>query len=72
MRKAQRGQLGERPAQRVAGHELKTARLHGHKYAVAAMVAEVALRLPAPVAILMSDVDDMAKLCGDRVRLVAV
>ena len=36
------------------------------------MVAEVALRLPAPVAVLTSDVDDMAKLCGDRVRLVAV
>jgi predicted nucleic acid-binding protein len=51
---------------------LKAAGLHGHKYAIDAMVAEVALRLPAPVAVLTSDVDDMAKLCGDRVRLVAV
>jgi hypothetical protein len=40
---------------------LKAAGLHGHKYA---MVAEVALRLPAPVVVLTSDVDDMVKLCG--------
>ncbi|MBL7254893.1 PIN domain-containing protein [Paractinoplanes lichenicola] len=58
-------------ARRSAGL-LKTAGLHGHKYAIDAMVAEVALRLPAPAAILTSDVDDMAKLCGGRVRLVAV
>ncbi|MEU3423505.1 DNA-binding protein, partial [Streptomyces murinus] len=25
-----------------------------------------------PVVMLTSDIDDMAKLCGDRVRLVAV
>ena len=51
---------------------LKATGLHGHKYAIDAMVAEVALRLPGPVAILTSDTDDMAKLCGDRVRLVGV
>ena len=51
---------------------LKAAGLHGHKYAVDAMVAEVALRLPAPVVVLTSDVDDMVKLCGKLVRLVAV
>jgi predicted nucleic acid-binding protein len=51
---------------------LKAAGLHGHKYAIDAMVAEVALRLPAPVVVLTSDVDDMVKLCGKRVRLVAV
>ncbi|HEX5200374.1 MAG TPA: PIN domain-containing protein [Actinoplanes sp.] len=58
-------------ARRSAGL-LRAAGLHGHKYAIDAMVAEVALRLPAPVVMLTSDMDDMVKLCGDRVRLVAV
>ncbi|MEU4618860.1 hypothetical protein AB0G04_02615 [Actinoplanes sp. NPDC023801] len=51
---------------------LKAARLHGHKYAIDAMVAEVALRLPGPVAVLTSDVDDMVKLCGQRVRVIGL
>ncbi|WP_217166539.1 DNA-binding protein [Streptomyces sp. AC512_CC834] len=46
--------------------------LHGHKYAIAAAVAEAALRQQRPVVMLTSDIDDMTKLCGDRVRLVAV
>jgi hypothetical protein len=46
--------------------------LHGHKYAIDAVVAEMALRQQRPVVMLTSDVDDMAKLCGDRVRVVAV
>lgn len=46
--------------------------LHGHKYAIDAAVAEMALRQHRPVVMLTSDIDDMAKLCGDRVRLVAV
>jgi len=56
-------------ARRSAGL-LKAAGLHGHKYAIDAMVAEMALRLPAPVAVLTSDVDDMTKLCGHRVRVI--
>jgi hypothetical protein len=32
----------------------------------------MALRRPGPVAILTSDVDDMARLCGDRVRLIGI
>ena len=51
---------------------LKAAGLHGQKYAIDAMVAEVALRLPAPVAVLTSDVDDMVKLCGKRVRTIGL
>ncbi|MEV4725836.1 hypothetical protein [Micromonospora humida] len=51
---------------------LKAAGLHGHEYAIDAMVAEVALRLPAPVALLTSDVDDMVKLCGRQVRTIAL
>lgn len=46
--------------------------LHGHKYAIDAAVAEAALRQQRPVVMLTSDVDDMAKLCGPQVRLVAV
>jgi predicted nucleic acid-binding protein len=58
-------------ARRSAGL-LKAAGLHGHKYAIDAMVAEVALRLPGPVAVLTSDVDDMVKLCGRRVRAIGL
>jgi hypothetical protein len=46
--------------------------LHGHKYAIDAAVAEAALRQQRPVVMLTSDIDDMAELCGDRIRLVAV
>ncbi len=58
-------------ARRSAGL-LKEAGLHGHKYAIDAMVAEVALRLPGPVVVLTSDVDDMVKLCGQRVRVIGL
>jgi len=58
-------------ARRSAGL-LKEARPHGHKYAIGAMVAEVALRLPGPVVVLTSDVDAMAKLCGQRVRVIGL
>jgi len=58
-------------ARRSAGL-LREASLHGHKYAIDAMVAEVALRLPGPVVVLTSDVDDMAKLCGQRVRVIGL
>ncbi|MCC3770149.1 DNA-binding protein [Streptomyces sp. UNOC14_S4] len=51
---------------------LKAAGLHGHKYAIDATVAETALRQPGPVAVLTSDVDDMARLCGGRVRLIGI
>ncbi|MCL6736767.1 hypothetical protein [Streptomyces neyagawaensis] len=57
---------------RAASAMLMSAGLHGHKYALDAAVAEMALRQRRPVVMLTSDVDDMAKLCGERVRLVAV
>lgn len=59
-------------AAKASAQLLKAAGLHGHKYAIDATVAEVALRQPGPVAILTSDVDDMARLCGDRVRLIGI
>ncbi|GAB3005536.1 hypothetical protein GCM10023080_083980 [Streptomyces pseudoechinosporeus] len=54
---------------KAASALLMGAGLHGHKYAIDAAVA--ALRQQRPVVMLTSDIDDMAKLCGDRVRLVA-
>jgi hypothetical protein len=63
--------IGDEEA-KAASAMLIGAGLHGHKYAIDATVAEMALRQRRPVVMLTSDIDDMAKLCGDRVRLVAV
>ncbi|WP_151476448.1 DNA-binding protein [Streptomyces albicerus] len=63
--------IGDEEA-KAASDMLISAGLHGHKYAIDAAVAEMALRQHRPVVMLTSDIDDMAKLCGDRVRLVAV
>lgn len=51
---------------------LRQASVHGHKYAIDAVVAATALRAVAPTVILTSDVDDMTKLCGKRIRVVGV
>ncbi|MBC2873776.1 MULTISPECIES: DNA-binding protein [Streptomyces] len=59
-------------AARASAELLKAAGPHGHKYAIGATVAEVALRQPGPVALLTSDVDDMTRLCGDRVRIIGL
>jgi hypothetical protein len=59
-------------AAKASAELLKAAGLHGHKYAIDATVAEAALRQPGPVAMLTSDVDDMARLCGDRVRIIGI
>lgn len=63
--------VGEEEA-RAASGLLMEAGLHGHKYAIDAAVAEAALRQPRPVALLTSDVDDMTKLCGNRVHTIGV
>ncbi|WP_030462437.1 hypothetical protein [Kitasatospora sp. NRRL B-11411] len=57
---------------KAASALLLAAGLHGHKYAIDAAVAELALRQQRPVVVLTSDVDDLTKLCGGGVRLVAV
>ncbi|MGW0733799.1 DNA-binding protein [Streptomyces sp. NPDC002851] len=59
-------------AAKGAAQLLKAAGLHGHKHAIDATVAEAALRQPGPVAILTSDVDDMTRLCGSKVRLIGL
>lgn len=51
---------------------LRNADLHGHKYAIDSVVAATALGYAGPRIVVTSDVDDMNKLCGDRVRCVAV
>ncbi|GAA4618917.1 hypothetical protein GCM10023195_85330 [Actinoallomurus liliacearum] len=63
--------VGEEEA-KAASTMLINAGLHGHKYAIDALVAEMAVRQRRPVVLLTSDIDDMTKLCGDRVRLVSV
>ncbi|MQS39036.1 PIN domain-containing protein [Streptomyces katsurahamanus] len=59
-------------AAKAAAELLKGAGLHGHKYAIDATVAEVALRQPKPVALLTSDSDDMTALCGNHVRIISL
>jgi predicted nucleic acid-binding protein len=51
---------------------LRTQGLHGHKYAIDAVLAATALNAVKPVIILTSDEDDMTKLCGKAVRVVSV
>lgn len=63
--------VGEEEA-KAASALLMGVGLHGHKYAIDAAVAATALKQRHPVVMLTSDVDDMTKLCGGRVRLVAV
>jgi len=42
----------------------------GHRYAIDAALAAVALRQSGPVTVFTSDEDDMRKLCADRVVVV--
>jgi hypothetical protein len=63
--------IGDEEA-KAASALLLNAGLHGHKYAIDAVVAELAVRQQRPVVLLTSDTDDMTKLRGGRVRLVSV
>ncbi|WP_062357243.1 PIN domain-containing protein [Herbidospora yilanensis] len=51
---------------------LRDARLHGHKYAIDAVVAATALRAVRPVIVVTSDEDDMYRLCGKTVKVVGI
>lgn len=51
---------------------LLDAGLHGHKYAIDAVVAATALHAPKPAVVVTSDPEDLAMLCGDRVRIIKV
>lgn len=63
------------PTEAIARHASKlmvAAGLHGHKYALDAIVAATALTLPAPVTVLTSDPEDLLMLCGPGVRVIKV
>ncbi|MEU7265781.1 PIN domain-containing protein [Streptomyces albidoflavus] len=63
------------PTEAVARHASKllaTAGLHGHKYALDALVAATALTSPAPATVLTSDPEDLLMLCGPSIRVVKV
>ncbi len=55
---------------RHAGKLLAAAGLHGHEYALDAVVAATALASPAPVAILTSAPEDLRMLCGNGIRVI--
>ena len=57
---------------RTAMALLIDAGLHGHKYAIDAVVAATALHAPKPAVVVTSDPEDLAMLCGERVRIVKV
>ncbi|UUU21551.1 PIN domain-containing protein [Streptomyces sp. DSM 40750] len=50
---------------------LRGAGLHGHKYAIDAMLCATAVQQPGRVTILTSDVEDMGMLLVDHPRVVA-
>ncbi|MFE7030304.1 PIN domain-containing protein [Streptomyces sp. NPDC057621] len=50
---------------------LRAARLHGHKYAIDAMLCATALQHPGRVTILTSDVEDIRLLTAEYPRLSA-
>lgn len=57
---------------RTAMALLVDAGLHGHKYAIDAVVAATALQFPKPAVVFTSDPEDLAMLCGERVGIVKV
>ncbi|GLF94783.1 PIN domain-containing protein [Streptomyces yaizuensis] len=57
---------------RDAGKLLAAAGLHGHRYALDAIVAATALASPAPVTVLASDPEDLLALCRPDVRVIKV
>ncbi|MET9882680.1 PIN domain-containing protein [Streptomyces sp. NPDC006430] len=60
------------PIARHAAALLADAGLHGHKYAIDAMLSATALAAPGPVTILTSDPEDLVTLCGGHVTVIKV
>ncbi|MDQ1048581.1 type II toxin-antitoxin system VapC family toxin [Streptomyces sp. V4I2] len=60
------------PVARHAAALLHGAGLHGHKYAIDAMLSATALAAPAPVTVLTSDPEDLTAMCGGRVTVIKV
>ncbi|MET9252337.1 PIN domain-containing protein [Streptomyces sp. NPDC003717] len=57
---------------RRASALLADAGLHGHKYAIDAMVGATAIEAPGPATVLTSDPDDLTALCGGLVTVIKV
>ncbi|WP_406142960.1 DNA-binding protein [Streptomyces anulatus] len=63
------------PTEAIARHASKllaAAGLHGHKYALDAIVAAAALTSPAPATILTSGPEDLLMLCGPSIRVIKI
>ncbi|MEV4159794.1 type II toxin-antitoxin system VapC family toxin [Nonomuraea dietziae] len=60
------------PIARHAATLLSDASLHGHKYAIDAMLSATALAAPGPVTVLTSDPEGLAPLCGVRVTVIKI
>ncbi|MHC3472396.1 type II toxin-antitoxin system VapC family toxin [Streptomyces sp. 7R007] len=57
---------------RHAAALLMGAGLHGHKYAIDAMLSATALAAPGPVTVLTSDPEDIGALCGARATVIKI
>ncbi|UGY93626.1 type II toxin-antitoxin system VapC family toxin [Streptomyces gobiensis] len=55
---------------RHAAALLADAALHGHKYAIDAMLCATALAAPGPVTVLTSDPEDLTTLCGGLITVI--
>lgn len=60
------------PIARHAIALLADAGLHGHKYAIDAILCATALASPGPVTALTSDPEDLTALCGGLVTVIKV
>lgn len=63
------------PTEAIARHASKllaAAGLHGHKYALDAIVAATAVASPPPATVLTSDPEGLLMLCGPDVRVVKI
>jgi predicted nucleic acid-binding protein len=60
------------PIARHAAALLADAGLHGHKYAIDAMLGATALNAPGPVTILTSDPEHLTALCGRHATVIKI
>ncbi|WP_329299810.1 PIN domain-containing protein [Streptomyces sp. NBC_00659] len=60
------------PIARHAAALLSDTGLHGHKYAIDAMVSATALAAPGPVTVLTSDPEDIMALCDGHATVIKI
>jgi hypothetical protein len=66
------GVLDLDPVARHAAALLTDAGLHGHEYAIDAMLSATALAAPGPVTVLTSDPEDLTALYGSRATVIKI